>query len=43
MVPGKLADLTILDRDIYAIDPHEIRSVKPAATVVGGRFVHDTL
>ena len=43
IVPGAFADLTILDRDIYAVDPHEIRSVRAAATVVGGRFVHDTL
>ncbi len=40
---GKLADLTVLDADIYRIDAHEIRGVKAAATIVGGRFVHDTL
>ncbi len=43
VTPGKLADLTVLDQDIYAIDPHEIRRVKAAATIVGGRFVHDSL
>lgn len=37
---GMLADLTILDRDIFAIDGHEIREVVPVATVVGGRFVY---
>jgi hypothetical protein len=40
---GKRADLTVLDTDIYRIEPHEIRGVKAAATIVGGRFVHDTL
>jgi hypothetical protein len=40
---GKLADLTILEQDIYAIDAHEIRDAKAAATMVGGRFVHGAL
>jgi len=33
---GKRADLTVLDRDIFSIDPHEIRNAKAAATIVGG-------
>ncbi len=41
--PGKLADLTVLDADIYAIDPHEIRNVKAVATVAGGVFLKDLL
>jgi predicted amidohydrolase YtcJ len=40
---GKLADLTVLDADIYRIDPHEIRGARAAATIVGGAFVYDTL
>lgn len=36
---GKLADLTVLNGDIYAIDPHEIRNVKPVLVIVGGRVV----
>ena len=36
---GYLADVTILDRDIYAIDPMEILNTKVVGTVVGGRFV----
>ncbi len=43
ITPGKRADLTVLDRDIYAVDPHEIREARAAATIVGGRFVHDLL
>ncbi len=35
---GKLADLTILERDLLAIDPMEIGSVEVLGTVVGGRF-----
>jgi predicted amidohydrolase YtcJ len=35
-----LADLTVLDTDIFRIDPHEIRSARAAGTLVGGRFVH---
>jgi predicted amidohydrolase YtcJ len=37
---GMLADLTVLDTDIFRIDPHEIRSARAAGTLVGGRFVH---
>jgi hypothetical protein len=36
---GMLADLTVLDHDIFAIDLHEIRNVRTAATLVGGAFV----
>jgi hypothetical protein len=38
IAPGMLADLTVLDRDIFAIDPHEIRAAKAAAVIVGGTF-----
>jgi predicted amidohydrolase YtcJ len=40
---GKRADLTVLDADIFAIDAHEIRNVKAAATMVDGRFVFSAL
>ncbi len=40
---GKLADLTVLDRDIFSIDPHEIRTTKVSATMVGGRLVYNAL
>lgn len=42
IAPGKLADLTILDRDIFSMPPHEIRGTAASATMVGGRFVHRT-
>lgn len=40
IAPGKLADLTVLDHDIFSIDPHEIRNTKVSATMVGGTFVY---
>jgi predicted amidohydrolase YtcJ len=43
IAPGKLADFTVLDQDIFAIAPHEIRTVKASATVVGGRLVFNAL
>jgi predicted amidohydrolase YtcJ len=39
LTPGKWADLTILDRDIFAIDPMEILSTRVLATLTAGRFV----
>lgn len=37
--PGKWADLTILDRDIFAIEPMEILNTRVLATLTAGRFV----
>ena len=39
LAPGKLADLTVLDRDPLAIPPDELRHLKVEATIVGGRIV----
>jgi predicted amidohydrolase YtcJ len=38
--PGSLADLTVLDRDLFAIDAMEILHAQVLATVTGGRFVY---
>ncbi|HET6630231.1 MAG TPA: amidohydrolase [Woeseiaceae bacterium] len=38
--PGMLADFVLLDRDITAIPPAEIRDVRVLKTVVGGRVVY---
>ena len=35
---GKLADLTVLDRDITTTDPEQIDQTRVIATMVGGRF-----
>ena len=37
---GKLADLVIIDRDLFAIPPTQIKNAKVLVTVVGGRIVH---
>jgi predicted amidohydrolase YtcJ len=38
---GKLADMVILDQDIFSIPPRDIRDVKVERTIVGGRVVFD--
>ncbi|HEX6051417.1 MAG TPA: amidohydrolase [Gemmatimonadaceae bacterium] len=37
---GKLADLVIIDRDLFAIPATEIKDAKVLLTMVGGRVVH---
>jgi len=37
---GMLADLVVLDQDLFAIAPDRIKDVKALLTVVGGRVVH---
>ena len=39
--PGKLADLVVLDRDIFAIDPTEIHETQVVMTVFDGRVVYE--
>ncbi|MBW2561237.1 MAG: amidohydrolase [Deltaproteobacteria bacterium] len=38
--PGKLADLTVLDRDILTIPVEEIKDMRPEMTIVGGEIVY---
>ena len=38
--PGMLADFVLLDRDITAIAPAQIRETRVLKTIVGGRVVH---
>jgi predicted amidohydrolase YtcJ len=38
---GKLADLTVLDRDYFTVPDAEIRKIRSVLTVVDGRVVHD--
>jgi predicted amidohydrolase YtcJ len=40
---GMLADLALLDRDIFATSPEEIRDIAPVLTMVDGRIVFRTL
>ena len=39
LAAGKLADLVVLDRDLFNIPAEEIRNAKVVATVVGGKVV----
>jgi predicted amidohydrolase YtcJ len=41
LLPGYLADLVVLDRDPFELEPAELREVRVVATMVGGRWVHD--
>ncbi len=40
MTVGKLADFTVLDRDLLDIPPIEIKDARVLATIVGGRVVY---
>ena len=40
LAAGMLADMVLLEKDITAIPPEEIRDVRVLKTIVGGRVVH---
>lgn len=42
ITPGKLADLTVLDKDLTKIDPFAIMNCKIERTMVGGRWVYES-
>jgi len=42
LTPGKLADLILLDRDIYAVDPSTIDQARVVVTMLGGEVIYDT-
>jgi predicted amidohydrolase YtcJ len=41
LTPGSVADLLVLDRDIFTIEPSEIKRAKPLVTMVAGRSLID--
>ena len=41
ITPGNLADLVILDRDIYSDDPAEIDKARVVLTIMDGRVVYE--
>jgi predicted amidohydrolase YtcJ len=41
IVPGKLADLVLLDRDIFQMDSVDLDQVKVAMTLVDGKVVFE--
>jgi predicted amidohydrolase YtcJ len=40
--PGKYADLTVLDRDLFALPPEELHTARVTLTLVEGRQVHES-
>jgi len=41
LVPGRCADLVVLNRDPFACEPEELREVQVVATMLGGRWTHN--
>jgi predicted amidohydrolase YtcJ len=41
LVPGRYADLVVLDRDPLACEPEELREVQVVATMLGGRWTYN--
>jgi predicted amidohydrolase YtcJ len=41
LIPGRYADLVVLDRDPFACEPEELRWVQVVATMLGGRWTHN--
>ncbi len=39
---GKLADLVVLDKDLFALPPDRLRDARVIMTVVGGKVVYET-
>ena len=42
ITPGKLADITFYDRDLFAVDPAGLADTQIAATLIGGQFKYRT-
>jgi predicted amidohydrolase YtcJ len=38
---GKVADFCVIDKDILSVDPHEIKTIGVAMTIVGGKVVYE--
>ena len=43
LTAGKLADLTVLDRDIFSVDAEDVLATNVSATMVGGEVVYGEL
>ena len=41
IAPGRLADLVVLDRDYFTVPDEDLKRIRSALTVVGGRIVHE--
>ncbi len=42
LLPGFFADLVVLDRDPLELEPEELPEVQVVATMVGGRWTHNS-
>jgi predicted amidohydrolase YtcJ len=42
LTPGKLADIVVLDRDLYKLDPSELDRAKVRLTILGGKVIYST-
>jgi hypothetical protein len=40
LTPGKLADLIVLDQDIFTVPPEQIYTTKVVMTIFNGGIVH---
>ena len=40
---GKLADLVVLDRNLFEIDRYEIHTVRPEAVIMEGEIIRGSL
>ena len=40
LAPGFFADLLVLDRDIFQVEPDQIREIHPLGTMISGEWVH---
>ena len=40
IAPGKLADLVVLERNLFDVDPHDIAATRIDLTMMNGRFTH---
>jgi hypothetical protein len=38
LTPGKLADLVVVDRDIFTCDPMDIKDAQVLGTMIGGEW-----
>jgi hypothetical protein len=38
---GKLADLVVLDKDMFSVTDEELKRIKPVLTVIDGRIAYD--
>jgi predicted amidohydrolase YtcJ len=43
LTPGKLADLAVLNRDLFTVSDEELKELRSVLTLLGGRIVHDEL